>query len=140
MTTPSEIDTTFDGRLASEYSEEYDYVKISLDEVQKNIFSTKYDASKIHFIKGKVEDTLPKNNIKKISFLRLDTDWYESTKVELEYLFPKLSVGGIIMIDDYAVFTGSKKATDEYFTKNNIKINLIRLHPYGARIGVKCEI
>ena len=65
--------------------------------------------------------TLKKNAPKKISLLRLDTDWYESTKVELNLLFPKLSKGGVLIIDDYNTWSGCKKAVDEYFKhKKNI--------------------
>ncbi len=108
----------------------------SLEEVQKNLFSTEYPKEKIHFIKGKVQDTIPKDAPEKISILRLDTDWYESTKHELETLFPKLSSGGILIVDDYGHFEGSKKAVDEYFTKNKIKCFLNRID-YTGRLIVK---
>jgi hypothetical protein len=74
------------------------------------------DFSKI--IKGKVEDTLLeyKNLPKQISIARLDTDWYESTRKELEILYPLVVPGGIIIIDDYYYWTGSRKATDEYLS------------------------
>ena len=51
----------------------------------------------------------------KISILRLDTDFYESTKVELEVLFPKLISGGFLIIDDYGHWKGARKAVDEFF-------------------------
>ena len=73
-------------------------------------------------IKGKVENTLKddhSNLPRKISILRLDTDWYESTKVELEVLYPRLEKNGILIIDDYGGWLGSKKAVDEFF-KNKI--------------------
>jgi hypothetical protein len=50
-----------------------------------------------------------------IAILRLDTDWYESTKIELEILYPLLQPGGILIIDDYGYWSGSRKAVDEYF-------------------------
>jgi O-methyltransferase len=111
-----------------------DYV--SLEEVKKNIYSTGYPKKKIHFVKGKVEDTIPKSAPEKISILRLDTDWYESTRHELENLFPKLSSGGILIIDDYGHFEGSRKAVDEYFEKNKIKCFLNRID-YTGRLIVK---
>ena len=58
-----------------------------------------------------------KNLPKKISLLRLDTDWYDSTKVELDILYPKLIKGGILIIDDYGDMKGAKKAVDEFFNK-----------------------
>jgi len=108
----------------------------SLDEVKKAVYSTGYDVQKIHFIKGKVENTLPKNAPKNISILRLDTDWYESTRHELIHLFPLLSKGGVIIIDDYYYWKGQKKAVDEYFSQNKIKILLNRIDT-NARIGIK---
>jgi hypothetical protein len=83
--------------------------------------------SEFRFIKGKVEKTLKdkKNLPKKISLLRLDTDWYDSTKVELDILYPKLIKGGILIIDDYGDMKGAKKAVDEFF--KNKKIFLIRI-------------
>jgi O-methyltransferase len=111
-----------------------DYVP--LEQVKENLFSSGYSKEKIHFIKGKVENTIPKNSPEKISILRLDTDWYESTKHELENLFPKLSSGGILIIDDYGHFRGSKKAVDEYFEKNKIKHFLNRID-YTGRLIVK---
>jgi hypothetical protein len=66
-----------------------------------------------------VEDTLKKedNLPEKISILRLDTDFYDSTKVELEVLYPRLEKYGILILDDYGHFTGVRKAVDEYFRK-----------------------
>jgi O-methyltransferase len=52
--------------------------------------------------------------------LRLDTDFYESTKIELEILFPLLSKNGILIIEDYACWRGAKKVVDEYFSKKNL--------------------
>nr|WP_236847871.1 TylF/MycF family methyltransferase [Chloracidobacterium thermophilum] len=59
-----------------------------LEEVRQNMASTGYDMSRVKFIKGKVEETLPGSAPDRISLLRLDTDWYESTRHELTHLFP----------------------------------------------------
>ena len=111
----------------------------SLEEVKKNL--EQYDKNyqnNFTFIKGKVEDTLKKiNNLpEKISLLRLDTDFYESTKIELEVLYPKLSKGGILIIDDYGHWKGSQKAVDEYL---DLKKNFYFLHriDYGTRLLIK---
>jgi len=109
-----------------------------LEEVQKNLYSTKYPSNKIHFIKGKVEDTIPSNTPNKIALLRLDTDWYESTRHELEHLFPLLVSGGVIIIDDYGYWKGCKKATDEYIQNNQIPLLLNRLDSTG-RIAIKVD-
>lgn len=107
-----------------------------LDGVKNALQTTEYPKDKIHFIKGKVEETLPHKDINKIAILRLDTDWYESTKHELETLFEKLEPGGILIIDDYGHWTGAKKAVDEYIKENNIKIFLNRID-YTGRLGIK---
>jgi O-methyltransferase len=83
-----------------------------------------------------VEDTIPASVPEQIALLRLDTDWYESTKCELEILFPRLVKGGVIIIDDYGCWQGARKAVDEYFNKNNIAILLNRMDDTG-RIGIK---
>ncbi len=143
MNAPTDKDIGLNGEIATiEYKKDKYDMKILgnstfLEHVKKVVLGTGYDKSKFHFIKGKVEDTLPKNNPKSIALLRLDTDWYESTKHELECLFPLLSKGGILIIDDYTTWTGAKKAADEYFQKNNVQIFLNRIYPQGQRIGVK---
>jgi O-methyltransferase len=86
-----------------------------LEEVQDNIAITGYPKDNVVFIKGKVEETIPGTMPGKISLLRLDTDWYESTIHELNHLFPLLEKGGILIIDDYGAWPGARKAVDEYF-------------------------
>ena len=76
----------------------------------------------IKFVKGPVEQTLLKeeNLPKKISVLRLDTDFYSSTKIELKILYPRLINGGILIVDDYGYWQGARKAVDEYFNEKKI--------------------
>jgi hypothetical protein len=96
----------------------------SLEDVASNMNSTGYPSSKIKFIQGKVEDTL--SNIEnvpgKIAILRLDTDWYESTKKEFEVLYPKVVPGGLIQIDDYCTWKGSQTATDEWYQEHKEEV------------------
>jgi len=113
-----------------------DWCYASLDEVKNNIYNTKYPKDKIHLVKGKVENTIPKYLPNQIALLRLDTDWYESTKHELENLFPRLVTGGVIIIDDYGYWKGAKKAVDEYIEKNQISLLLNRIDHTG-RIAIK---
>jgi O-methyltransferase len=68
--------------------------------------------------------------------LRLDTDWYESTRHELEHLYPRLVSGGVIIIDDYGHWAGARKAVDEYLEKNRVRLLLNRID-YTLRAGVK---
>ena len=108
-----------------------------IDEVKNNMINTNYPIDNINFIVGKVEDTLYSDKIpNKIALLRLDTDWYESTKIELEVLYPLLSSGGILIVDDYGHFEGARKAVDEYFSKFDKKPYIHRID-YTARIIIK---
>ena len=97
---------------------------------------SKYNPKLIHYVKGKVETTIPEQAPKQISLLRLDTDWYASTKHELENLFPRLSPGGILIIDDYGDWQGARKAVDEYVANHAPSLFLSRLD-YTGRISVK---
>ena len=96
--------------------------------------STGYPLDRITLCKGMVEDTLPSQAPNEISILRLDTDWYDSTKHELEVLYPRLSPGGVLIIDDYGYWAGARKAVDEYFSLKPIM--LMRLDNTG-RIAIK---
>ncbi len=144
MTKPKNIDIDYLGRKAShllekttkKINERSIWAYSPLQEVKKVLYETGYEKEKIHFLQGKVEDTLPEKAPQDISILRLDTDWYDSTKHELIHLFPRLSRGGVLIIDDYGYFEGAKKAVDEYFLENKIQIFLIRTDPSG-RIGIK---
>ncbi len=112
------------------------WCRATMAEVKKNMSTTYYNKMRTHFIKGKVEETIPSKAPEKIALLRLDTDWYESTKHELEYLYPRLQQNGAIIIDDYGHWEGARKAVEEYFESNNKKILLNRMDRAG-RIGIK---
>ena len=105
------------------------------EEVERN-FRNEVGASKLTLVKGKVEDTLdqPANVPEQIAILRLDTDWYESTKKELEVLYPRLQKGGVLLIDDYGVWSGARKAVDEYFADNAVWLHRI---DHSARLHIK---
>ena len=90
----------------------------------------------MHFVRGKVEDTLPERAPDQLALLRLDTDWYESTRHELVHLYPLLAPGGVLIIDDYGHWDGSRKAVDEYFDGEADPILLSRID-YTGRIGIK---
>lgn len=107
-----------------------------LDEVRANLQSTGYPTERVHFIQGKVEDTIPEHAPDKIAILRLDTDWYESTRHELEHLFPRLAVGGVLIIDDYGAWEGARRAVDEFIDARKVRILLNRIDETG-RVGVK---
>ena len=110
----------------------------SLEEVRSNMESTGYPMDKVFFVKGMVEETLPAKAPDKIAMLRLDTDWYSSTKHELEQLYPRLSSKGILILDDYGHFLGARKATDEYMGALETQPLLNRVD-YAGRIAVKID-
>jgi O-methyltransferase len=105
-----------------------------LDEVRANMARTGYPDGRVHYVKGKVEDTIPAEAPARIALLRLDTDWYESTRHELEHLYPRLEPGGVLIIDDYGWWEGARRAVDEFFSEQLILLN--RIDATG-RIAVK---
>lgn len=145
MTEPSEADTrlttgklaikTYESRAKGDYN---DWCYASLDAVRENFDHCGLLGENIRFVPGDVIETLGNdcNVPKKISLLRLDTDWYESTRKELEVLYPRLVHGGIIIIDDYGYWAGSKRATDEYFEKAGNRPFLQYVDSDG-RMGIK---
>ena len=121
MTKPTNIDIAYDGLMADDMLKRGSNLCIcSIDTVTENINQTKYPSNYVHYHKGDVLVTLSKEVPDKISILRLDTDWYESSRRELEVLYPLLTNGGILIIDDYGHWKGAKEATDEYF--KNIQV------------------
>jgi hypothetical protein len=105
-------------------------------DVERNMVSTRYPGDRIIYVEGKVDETIPKTIPERIALLRLDTDWYESTKHELIHLFPRLVNFGILIVDDYGHWTGAKKATDEYFADFSPKPFLSRID-YTGRLLIK---
>ena len=95
-----------------------------------------YPAERIHFVKGLVENTIPQQSPETIALLRLDTDFYRSTKHELVHLYPRLQHGGILIIDDYGALEGARLATDEYLKEHRIPYFPARIDEH-VRIGVK---
>lgn len=111
-----------------------------LSEVKDNMSSTGYPAKNIIYVKGKVENTIPQTYVsKKIALLRLDTDWYSSTLHELINLYPRLSRGGILIVDDYGEFSGAQKAVDKYFKEAGEHVLLNRIDRAG-RLIIKRQI
>lgn len=109
---------------------------ITLEMVQENMKKTGVPEERYRFVRGMVEETLPDEAPEQIAILRLDTDLYNSTKHELEVLYPRLSEGGILIIDDYGAWTGAKQATDEYIEENNLFLPLFRVDS-SMRMAIK---
>lgn len=90
-------------------------------DVRRNIASTGYPMDNFTLVVGDVVQTLPKTSPESIALLRLDTDWYESTRVSLEHLYPRLSLGGVCILDDYGHWKGARHAVDEYFAARGLR-------------------
>lgn len=139
MPEPSAKDVDYSGKLATDVLREDVGSRCAdapLERVKEVIYETGYPRERVHFIRGKVEETIPALAPDAISLLRLDTDWYASTKHELIHLYPRLPQAGVVIIDDYGHWRGSKEACDEYFAQNNIPILLNRID-YTGRIALK---
>jgi O-methyltransferase len=104
--------------------------------VRENVLGTGYPADRIHFVRGPVEETIPGTIPGRLALLRLDTDWYESTRHELEHLYPLLSSGGVLIVDDYGHWEGCRRAVDEYFASVGDPVLLNRID-YTGRVAVK---
>ena len=116
MTVPEPVDKDYRDNVASEIFDSVACIE-SLNQVKKNLSSSSFPAEKVNYIVGDVCETLhdTKNVPETISLLRLDTDWYASTKMELEVLWHRLERNGVLIIDDYGHWKGCKKAVDEFF-------------------------
>ncbi|QDT15546.1 TylF/MycF/NovP-related O-methyltransferase [Alienimonas californiensis] len=144
MSAPTDLDRDPDGHTAAELLEEEkadkaasaNWAYCSQEDVERNVASVGYPAERLHFVRGKVEDTLPDAVPETISLLRLDTDWYESTKHELEHLFPRLVPGGVLILDDYGHWEGARRAVDEYLRDRGVRMFLQRVD-YTGRLAVK---
>jgi hypothetical protein len=147
MTAPSEVDTSSfsDSSPAERFSRSQrashnDWCFASLDEVRTNFEDAGVDLSAVRFVVGDVTKTLaePADIPEAICVLRLDTDFYDSTKAELEALYPRLSVGGSLLIDDFGHWDGAKRAVEEYFGALAPSARpLLHFTDYTGRMGVK---
>jgi O-methyltransferase len=143
MTNPSEADGAAlagwldtqdgDGRA---WPELFGADVFSEDGVRQTLLGTGYPAEKLHFVRGPVEETIPAHLPGELALLRLDTDWYESTKHELEHLYPLLTDGGVLIIDDYGHWEGARRAVDEYFASHGRPLLLNRID-YTGRVAIK---
>jgi len=133
MTQPTDADVDFHGRGPTTWAQ---WAIADIADVKAAVNSTGYPPGRMHFVKGRVEDTLPARAPNNICLLRLDTDWFESTRHELVHLFPRLSQGGVLIVDDYGQYRGSRKAVDEYFSDAGVPVLLHRMD-FSGRVWVK---
>jgi O-methyltransferase len=148
MTAPTEADVSpIEGsaletwRRAEEagerpWSQLFDPQMVSEESVRAALLETGYPPECLHLVTGPVEQTLPASAPDSLALLRLDTDWYESTRHELSHLYPRLADGGVLIIDDYGHWEGARRAVDEYFAENPPRPRLDAID-YTGRIAVK---
>jgi len=141
MVEPTSHDKSFDGQSARSQLERDPvgsgvWCRSPIEDVRTNLLSTGYPEKQLHFVQGKVEETLPSIRPDRLALLRLDTDWYESTKHELVHLFPLLDPRGPLIIDDYGHWQGARRAVDEYITEHELNLYLHRVD-YTCRVAVR---
>ncbi|MEU9747989.1 TylF/MycF/NovP-related O-methyltransferase [Streptomyces niveus] len=140
MPPPTAEDLRRDGKsaedlLAAQGKDRPIWAIASLEDVQAGFEQVPYPGERVHYVQGMVEDTVPQQAPEQISILRLDTDWYASTKHELEFLYPRLVSGGVLLIDDYGYWQGSRQAVDEFLEKTGERLLMLRMDE--GRIAVK---
>jgi O-methyltransferase len=145
MTQPTSFDINYlgeiaDGKYRNTLRDDHsDWCYCPIEEVRANFMNAGLLGERVKFVKGDVAETLAQTDKLpgSIAVLRLDTDWYESTKAELDALYPKLSHGGVLIIDDYGHWGGARKAVDEYFS--GVARPFLQYIDHTARIGVKLD-
>ena len=139
MTTPGEKDVDIEGGVAANYIDRFGddgrWCCAEAEAVRSVFIQNEFDMSNVKLIVGDVSETLKSDVPACISVLRLDTDWYASTKLELEVLYPRLAKGGVLIIDDYGHWHGAKAAVDEYFSDKPRPF--LQRTTYAVRTGVK---
>jgi hypothetical protein len=128
-------DTTAAEMLAAHGKEHRVWAVADVEDVREAMREVGYREDLVHFHQGKVEDTVPGLAPARISLLRLDTDWYESTRHELEHLYDRLSPGGVLIIDDYGDWDGARLATEEFL--ETLAEPLLLLPLGSGRLAVK---
>ena len=118
------------------YAQLFDPETFNETDVRRTLLSTGYPEEHLHFVRGPVEETVPARVPEELALLRLDTDWYESTRHEMEHLYPRLVPNGVLVVDDYGHWKGSRRAVDEYLERSDEALLLNRID-YAARIAIK---
>jgi O-methyltransferase len=141
MTAPSEKDVKYSGESAADLLETQSpdsdvWAIASIDQVREVVQGVGYPPERIHLVQGPVEETVPIKAPDEIALLRLDTDWYASTKHELVHLYPRLASGGVLILDDYGYWQGARLAVDEFLAENDVRLLLNRVDN-TARMAVK---
>lgn len=141
MTEPTErdvkikVDEAASDLMANSPKNSWLWAVASIEDVREGISTLPYPQERFHLVKGPVEETIPDAAPEEIALLRLDTDWYDSTRHELEHLYSRLQPGGVLIIDDYGTWKGSKDATDEFL--KTLDQPLLLLRAGRSRVAVK---
>ncbi|WP_433894346.1 TylF/MycF/NovP-related O-methyltransferase [Streptomyces sp. CA-111067] len=140
MPPPTDRDLRRDGEAAADLMAKQGkdrpiWAVATLDDVQQSFSKLEYPEKHVHYCQGLVEETVPAEAPEEIAILRLDTDWYESTKHELKHLYPRLASGGVLLIDDYGWWQGSREAVDEFLEETGAQLLLLRMDE--GRVAVK---
>lgn len=148
MTTPTSADTSaFEPPALTTWQKAQSQGKRAWDQlfrqeifteqqVREALLKTGYPEKRLHFVRGQVEQTIPGIAPAQVALLRLDTDWYESTRHELLHLYPRLCGGGVLIVDDYGHWEGCRRAVDEYFSTIEAPVLLNRVD-YAGRVAIK---
>jgi O-methyltransferase len=143
MNEPTDRDVAIDGVRAREHWDalrgspgDHRLSFASLEDVRRNMESTGIGSQRVEYVAGPVEETVPSRMPERISLLRLDTDWYKSTRHELEHLWGRLEPGGVLIVDDYGHWKGAREAVDEFFAQRPDAPLLARTD-YTGRMAVK---
>jgi O-methyltransferase len=141
MPEPGAEDRRHDGTPASHVLDRSDksanvWAIASLEDVREGMTETGYPEERLHYHRGLVEETIPGSAPETIALLRLDTDWYASTRHELEHLYDRVPAGGVILFDDYDFWQGARQAVDEFLARTGEQLLLIPMA--SGRIAVKC--
>lgn len=133
MSAPTEEDMA-DAKVRNSPGELAGTLRVEREDVVEAMRSTGYPLDRVHVVKGMVEDTIPDQAPEQIALLRLDTDFYRSTRHELQHLFPRLARNGILIIDDYGELEGARKAVDEFFEGDGVFLHRV---DYTGRLVVR---
>lgn len=104
-----------------------DALRVTRDEVAGNFARYGLLDAQVEFLEGWFKDTLPPAPITELAILRLDGDMYQSTFEALETLYPKLSAGGYVIVDDYGAVPASAEAVHDYLQRENEQVNLLEI-------------
>jgi O-methyltransferase len=105
-------------------------------DVEANLRLTGYPTTHFTIVEGDVAATLKESVPEQLALLRLDTDWFESTHISLDVLYPRLVPGGVCILDDYGHWQGARTAVDQYFDALGVRPLMMPID-YSGRIFLK---